>query len=94
MLPEFRNEPLTDFSNPANRQAFEAALRKVESRLPLEGSNRIGGERVGAKKSFESVNPCKKSQVIGRFPEGTAEDANRAVDAAAKAFETWLLPSS
>ena len=93
MLPEFRNEPLTDFSKPATRQAFEAALRQVESRLPIEGSNRIGGERVVAKKYFESVNPCRKTQVIGRFPEGTAEDANRAVDAAHKAFSSWSRTS-
>ena len=89
MLSEFRNEPLTDFSVPAHREAFASALKKVESPLPITGSNRIGGERVGAAKTFESVNPSRKSQVVGRFPEGTAEDANRAVDAAAKAFETW-----
>ncbi len=89
MLPEFKNEPLTDFSVESNRSAFAAALKKIESSLPVEGSNRIGGKRVGAPRQFESVNPCRKSQVIGRFPEGTAEDAGRAVEAAAKAFETW-----
>ncbi len=89
MLPEFQNEPLTDFSAETNRNAFAAALKKVESRLPLEGKNRIGGKAVGAAKTFESVNPCKKSQVIGRFPEGAAEDARQAVEAAAKAFVTW-----
>jgi 1-pyrroline-5-carboxylate dehydrogenase len=89
VLPEFRNEPLTDFSVESNRAAFAAALAKVEARLPLKGENRIGGERLGAAEYFESVNPCRKSQVIGRFPEGTVEDAHRAVDAAAKAFETW-----
>lgn len=88
-LPEFKNEPLTDFSVPSNREAFSSALRKIERSLPIEGQNRIGGERVGAARRFESVNPSDKRQVIGRFPEGTAEDANRAVDAAAHAFETW-----
>jgi len=89
LLPEFRNEPLTDFSAEPNGSAFAAALKKVESRLPLEGKNRIGGKTVGATKTFVSVNPCKKSQVIGRFPEGTAEDARQAVEAAAKAFLSW-----
>jgi hypothetical protein len=78
LLPEFRNEPMTDFAVASNRDAFAAALRKVEARLPLQGANRIGGERVGADKTFESANPCRKKQVIGRFPEGTAADANRA----------------
>ena len=89
MLPEFANEPLTDFSVGSNREAFAAALRRIEARLPIEGKNRIGAELLGAARTFESVNPCRRTQVIGRFPEGTAEDANRAVEAAARAFETW-----
>jgi len=89
LLPEFRNEPLTDFTVEANRKAFADALARVEKRLPIQGKNHIGGREVGAAKSFESVNPCKKSQVIGHFPEGTKEDAVQAVDAAAKAFPAW-----
>ena len=89
MLPEFRNEPLTDFSLDSNRSAFRAALARVESRLPIEGKNRIGGKAVGAAKHFTSVNPCDQKQVIGRFPQGTKEDAERAVETAAAAFPAW-----
>ncbi len=89
MLPEFRNEPFTDFSVEANRKAFAEALKTVQSRLPIQGRNRIGGKRVGAAKSFESVNPCDPKQVIGRFPAGTAADADKALDAATRAFPDW-----
>jgi 1-pyrroline-5-carboxylate dehydrogenase len=89
LLAEFRNEPLTDFSVEANRNAFRAALDRVEARLPLRGENRIGGRRVGASASFESVNPCDAKQVIGRFPQGTKEDAVAAIEAAEKAFPAW-----
>ena len=89
MLPEFKNEPLTDFSREDKRKAFADALNKVESRLPIEGKNRIGGEKAGAAGTFVSVNPCDRNQVIGRFPEGTREDANRAVEAAAAVFPAW-----
>ena len=89
LLPEFRNEPFTDFSVEANRNAFKSALDKVEARLPFKGENRIGARRVGAPASFESVNPCDASQVIGRFPQGTPEDAVAAIEAAEKAFATW-----
>ena len=89
MLPEFKNEPLTDFSKEPNREAFAGALREIESRLPIQGTNRIGGLKTGAATAFESVNPARRSQVIGRFPEGTREDAARAVEAAAAAFEKW-----
>jgi len=89
LLPEFRNEPLTDFSLETNRNAFQAALARVEARLPIDGKNRIGGKEVGASKHFESVNPCDSKQVIGRFPQGTKDDAERAVEAAAAAFSAW-----
>jgi 1-pyrroline-5-carboxylate dehydrogenase len=93
LLPEFQNEPLTDFSVDENQKAFASALTEVEKRLPIQGVNRIGGEKVGAAKSFESFNPSRKSQVIGRFPEGTREDGERAVEAAAKAFSSWSRTS-
>ncbi len=89
MLPEFRNEPMTDFSVEANRDAFRRALAKIEKRLPIRGRNRIGGKHASAVRHFESVNPCDFRQVIGRFPEGTVADAGRAVDAATKAFASW-----
>jgi 1-pyrroline-5-carboxylate dehydrogenase len=89
LLPEFRNEPFTDFTVDANARAFRAALAAVEKRLPIEGKNRIGGKRVGAAKTFRSVNPCDFRQVIGRFPEGTAADGARAIEAATNAFPAW-----
>ena len=89
MLPEFRNEPFTDFAVEANAKAFQAALAKVEKRLPIQGKNRIDGKKVAASKSFQSLNPCNFKQVIGRFPEGTEADAARAIDAATRAFPEW-----
>ncbi len=89
MLPEFRNEPSTDFPVESNRNAFRAALAKIEKRLPLKGANRIGGRTLGGTKTFTSVNPCDPRQIIGRFPESTAADASRAVEAAARAFASW-----
>ena len=89
MLPEFKNEPLTDFSQESNRKAFADALAKVESRLPMEGQLVIGGVKSTRARTFQSVNPCRRSQVIGRFPEGTREDAVQAVEAAAIAFSSW-----
>jgi 1-pyrroline-5-carboxylate dehydrogenase len=89
LLPEFRNESLTDFSVETNRNAFRAALARIEKRLPIAGKNRIGGKKAGAPKSFESRNPCDPGQLLGRFPEGTVADASRAVEAATRAFGAW-----
>ena len=50
----------------------------------------IGGEWVepAGDGSIEVVNPTTE-EVIGRVPEGTAEDADRAVQAARAAFDAW-----
>ena len=89
MLSEFRNEPLTDFSADANRRAFAAALDRVRARLPLEGRLYVGGRWTAAAATFESRNPSRKDEVVGRFAKGTRADALRAVDAASSAFATW-----
>jgi aldehyde dehydrogenase (NAD+) len=50
----------------------------------------IGGEWVEpiGEGSIEVVNPTSE-EVVGRIPEGTAEDADRAVRAARAAFDSW-----
>ena len=54
----------------------------------------INGEWVdGSSGEFIGVeNPANK-QIIARVPKGNAEDVNRAVDAAKKAFESWQFES-
>ena len=89
MTAEFKNEPLTDFSRPDNRKAFEAALSKVGQELGREVPLIIGGERIQVGKSFDSINPSHPSQVIGRFQSATTREAQSAILAAERAFETW-----
>ncbi|HWC66400.1 MAG TPA: L-glutamate gamma-semialdehyde dehydrogenase [Thermoanaerobaculia bacterium] len=89
MLSEFRNEPLTDFASDAHRRAFSAARERVRARLPLEGRILIDGKWTAAAATFDSRNPSRKDEVIGRFAKGTRADALAAVDAAFRAFSTW-----
>ncbi|MGZ8708929.1 MAG: L-glutamate gamma-semialdehyde dehydrogenase [Thermoanaerobaculia bacterium] len=88
-LPEFRNEPLTDFSTPENKAAMELALAKVIGEIGGEHPLVIGGERITGLKTFTSTNPSKKGQVVGKFQKGSKEHVERAVDAAWTAFESW-----
>ena len=48
MLVPFRNEPLTDFSQPAARAAFQAALEQTAARFDDEALLVIGGEPVSS----------------------------------------------
>src|SRR5947199_9135817 len=50
----------------------------------------IGGEFVtpSGAGTLEVINSATE-EIMGRIPEGTAEDVDRAVKAARSAFETW-----
>ncbi len=53
--------------------------------------NYIGGKWVPAKsgKTFPNLNPADLDDVVGEFPASGAEDVDRAVSAAKKAFDGW-----
>ncbi len=89
MLTEFQNEPFTNFAFEPNRQAYADALTKVRSQLGQTYPLIINGERIMTDQTASSVNPARPQEVIGRFAEATVEHANQAMEAAAKAFETW-----
>ncbi|HKS97038.1 MAG TPA: aldehyde dehydrogenase family protein, partial [Terriglobia bacterium] len=89
-LPEFRNEPPSDFKgNPEHARRMKAALAEVEKELGREYPLVIGGERVTTKEKLRSYNPSAKDQVVGVFSKGTPELADRAIRAADEAFKTW-----
>src|SRR5512132_1790909 len=92
-LPEFRNEALTDFSKADNQAAMELALAKVAGEIGREYPLVIGGERITGLKTFESINPARKEQVLGRFQSGSREHVERAIEAAWTAFESWKRQS-
>ena len=94
-LPEFRNEPPSDFKgNPEHARRMKAALAEVEKELGREYPLVIGGERITTKEKLRSYNPSAKDQVIGVFSKGTPELADRAIRAADGAFKTWSRTSA
>src|ERR671927_980835 len=89
MPAEFRNEPFTDFAVEENARQMREALERVRGELGREHPLVIGGERVATGDLLDSINPANRTQVVGRFNKATKEHAKRAVEEAAKAFETW-----
>jgi len=89
MPTEFRNEPLTDFITAENINAMLAALEKVNQQIGQEYPLVIGGERIKTESKFETINPANRTQVVGRFQKATKDLAQRAVEEANKAFESW-----
>jgi 1-pyrroline-5-carboxylate dehydrogenase len=89
MQSEFRNEPFTDFSREENAREMRAAIEKVKGELGREYPLVIGGERIRTEGKFESLNPAKKTEVVGRFQKATQDLARRAVETANETFKTW-----
>src|ERR1700756_5206868 len=87
--PEFVNEAFIDFGRAENRVAMEAALKKVASEFGREYPMYIAGQKVTTAEKMQSTNPSRPSQVIGVFQKASAEQANQAVEAAHKYFDTW-----
>src|SRR5712692_29421 len=88
-MPDFRNEPFTDFSVPANRQAMEAALAKVRSEFGREYDPRISGERLKTPDKLKSVNPSRPSEIVGIHQKATPAMASNAIEAAHAFFPEW-----
>ena len=60
-------------------------IQETASVAPKTYLNLIAGEWVPAKtgKTFENINPARRSDVVGTFQSSAAEDVAAAVDAAA-----------
>lgn len=89
-LNEFQNEPPSDFrAGSASSRQIEEALRAAEGlgvqKCPLV----IDGERVSTNETLASLNPARPSQVVGEVSKANPELANRAIEAALKAFGPW-----
>jgi 1-pyrroline-5-carboxylate dehydrogenase len=89
MQREFSNEPFTDFSKEENARQMREAVEKVKGELGREYPLVIGGERIKTEGKFESINPAKKAEVVGRFQKATKDLASRAVETAHETFKTW-----
>ena len=89
MLPPFRNEPLTDFSDPKQEAAFRAALEQVKAEIGHAYPLVIDGERMSLSQTFASRNPARPAEAVGQFADGAASHVDAAIAAATRAFAAW-----
>ncbi|MDB5029059.1 MAG: delta-pyrroline-5-carboxylate dehydrogenase [Candidatus Eremiobacteraeota bacterium] len=85
----FRNEPIRDFSDPADRRSLEAALARVKPTLGRRWPLLIDGVKVDGARTIASVNPARPSEVVGEVDEASPEQVSQALDAATAAFARW-----
>lgn len=89
MRSEFKNEPLTDFSDPENARRMEAALEKVRGELGRTYPSIVDGREITAGEKVASVNPARPDQVVGYVVQATIEQTNEAIEAANRRFAEW-----
>ncbi len=90
-MEPFQVEPYSDFSRPAPRAAYELAVNGLRSVLGEEAPAVIGGKAVMTQDVIESIDPAAPDTVVARAASGTAELAERALDAAWDAFRGWSV---
>ncbi|WP_276356732.1 L-glutamate gamma-semialdehyde dehydrogenase [Cohnella caldifontis] len=85
----FANEPLTDFADPENQAAMEAALRKAKGKWGREYPLRIGNDRILTEERIVSRNPGEVGAIVGSVSKAGRGHAEQAMQAALAAFESW-----
>lgn len=88
-MKEFRNEVFLDFSKKQPLQRQQNALEAVRKKFGKEYPNIINGKKVVTEKKTVSVNPAQPAEIVGVFQKSGIPDAEKAIQAAVKAFESW-----
>ncbi|MCA1011279.1 L-glutamate gamma-semialdehyde dehydrogenase [Halobacillus halophilus] len=89
MVTPYKHEPFTDFSKEENVKAFEEALKQVKEELGQKHDLLVDGERIRTDDQIESTNPANTKQLVGSVSKANQDIAEKAVQSASKAFESW-----
>lgn len=88
-VPEPHNEPVLGYEpGSPERDELRSRLEELSSQR-LEIPLVIGGEDVQTGDTFEAVMPHKRSHVLADVNKGGAAEVDRAIAAAADAWEDW-----
>ena len=86
---DYRTEPLTNFTDPLNQKAYQEGLMKVRTYLGKKYPLIINGERVFTERLIKSLNPSNHKELVGEISQAGIKEAEKAMESALKAFETW-----
>ena len=85
----FAYAPDTDYADTEKRTTAEQALERVKQELGKTYQPLIDGEYVTTDNYLDSVNPCRSKQLVGKVGQISVAQAERAMEAAKAAFESW-----
>ncbi len=93
-MSKFANASNTSFASAENRRKMDGAIQYVRGEFGRSYPMIIGGEQVTTDEAYESVNPARPSEVVGRIAQATVVEADRAIAAARRAFQMWRKTSA
>ncbi len=88
-LPPFRNEPLTDFSRPDNRERMARTLVDVQDDFPVEIRPRIADQEVEGGEGVPHQSPGDHQMRLAKVHLASPSNAMNAVEVARSAFPGW-----
>jgi RHH-type proline utilization regulon transcriptional repressor/proline dehydrogenase/delta 1-pyrroline-5-carboxylate dehydrogenase len=90
VMDKFKNEPLAQFIDQSERDAFKSALDKVRASFGKSYQLVIGGkEYLGKDSPIVSVNPSRTSEIVGTVAAASEGQAAMAVFQAKEALREW-----
>ena len=89
MLPEFKNEPLTDFADERNAAVMRQAIANVESQFGRDYPLIIGGKRYTTGDLLASPNPSSHDEIVGSVHRADSRLADKALEEATNTFREW-----
>jgi 1-pyrroline-5-carboxylate dehydrogenase len=88
-ISPFTNEAIRTFADPADRASLAAAIERARADAGRHHPLVIGADRVEGVATIASHNPAHPQETIGTVASASADQASAAIEAAAKAFESW-----
>ena len=85
---KFSNATYLDFTDSEIAAKQKAAIVEVRNRFGKEFPNIIDGKEVITEKKTISTNPASPSEIVGVFQKSGQDDAEKAIEAATKSFES------
>ena len=84
----YKNASLINFAYSESQEKMRTALREVRAHFGQKHPLVIDGREIWTAKLLKSVNPSSPDEIVGYVAEGEIPEAERAVKAARRAFET------
>jgi 1-pyrroline-5-carboxylate dehydrogenase len=88
-IPDFRNEPYADFSDPSVREAARKALAEIRAQASRVYPLWIDGRPHETGDLLKSRNPSHPDEIVGVHHKATPELARLAIESAHQFFPEW-----